>query len=273
MFGCRALYDDGWKAVTYHPIQSDDPGLDAVTWELYDLTTDPSECDDLAAAQPERLASMIERWWAEAERNNVLPLDNRPFSAFVFDRPKAFPDRSRYTYYPGAVAVPEPAAVNVRNRHHRITAYVDVTAQPTGVLLAQGSRLGGWSLFVQDGQLQYVHNYLALRETTIAGPAELAPGAHTLGFAFTRTGEHRGIGTLLVDGVAVGRGEIEAFVPVRFTLLGAGLSCGRDAGLPVSSSYDDELVFTQTLHRVDVEVDGEPYVDAEEEASAAIAQQ
>src|SRR3954454_2334136 len=195
VFGCRALYDDGWKAVTYHPIQADQPGLDAVAWELYDLAADPSECVDLAEAEPERLAAMVERWWAEAERNNVLPLDNRPFSAFVFERPKPFPDRSRYTYYPGPVAVPEPAAVNVRNRHHRITAYVDVTEQPSGVLLAQGSRLGGWSLFVQDGQLHYVHNYLALRETTISGPAALDPGAHTLGFAFTRTGEHRGIGT------------------------------------------------------------------------------
>jgi arylsulfatase len=273
MFGCRALYDDGWKAVTYHPIQSDEPGLDEVAWELYDLTADPSECTDLAAQQPERLSAMIERWWAEAERNQVLPLDNRPFSAFVFERPKAFPDRSRYTYYPGVVAVPEPAAVNVRNRHHRITAYVDVAAQPEGVLLAQGSRLGGWSLFVQDGRLHYVHNYLSLRETTISGPAGLPPGPHTLGFAFTRTGEHRGIGTLLVDDVPVGSRELAHVIPVRFSLVGAGLSCGRDAGLPVTSSYDDEFPFTQTLHRVVVEVDGEPYVDAEEEAAAAIAQQ
>ena len=273
MFGCRALYDDGWKAVTYHPIQVDEPGLDKAAWELYDLSADPSECVDLAAAEPERLAAMVERWWAEAERNAVLPLDNRPFSAFVLDRPKHLPDRSHYTYYPGTVAVPEPAAVNVRNRHHRITAYVEVTGQPQGVLLAQGSRLGGWSLFVQDGRLHYVHNYVALRETTISGPAVLSPGPHTLGFAFTRTADHRGIGTLLVDDVGVASGELLHLTPVRFSLLGAGLSCGRDAGLPVASSYDDEFAFDQTLHRVVVEVDGEPYVDGEEEATAAIAQQ
>jgi arylsulfatase len=169
MFGCRALYDDGWKAVTYHPIQADEPGLDNVTWELYDLTADPSECHDLAAAEPDRLARMVEAWWAEAERHQVLPLDNRPFSAFVLDRPKELPDRAVYTYYPGAVAVPEPAAVNVRNRHHRITAYVETPAQPEGVLIAQGSRLGGWSLFVQGSRLHYVHNYLALRETVLSG--------------------------------------------------------------------------------------------------------
>ena len=48
MFGCRALYHEGWKAVTYHEIQSDEPGLDLVPWELYDLRHDPSECHDLA---------------------------------------------------------------------------------------------------------------------------------------------------------------------------------------------------------------------------------
>ena len=91
MFGCRALYQDGWKAVIYHPIQSDEPGLDVVPWELYDVVADPSETRDLAADEPERLQAMVDRWWEEAERNHVLPLDNRPFSDFVFNRPSAVP--------------------------------------------------------------------------------------------------------------------------------------------------------------------------------------
>jgi arylsulfatase len=273
MFGCRALYDDGWKAVTYHPIQSDDPGLPDATWELYDLRADPSECHDLAEAEPERLAALVELWWREAERNQVLPLDNRPFSAFVTERPSYLPERSRYAYYPARVSVPEPAAVNVRNRNHRITAHVTVDGPCEGVLLAQGSRLGGWSLFVQDGRLRYVHNYVGLRETLIEGPVALAPGEHTLGFAFDRTADHAGTGTLLVDGAAVASGRVTAFTPVRFSLLGAGLSCGRDVGLPVSSSYDDEFPFTGGLSRVVVEVDSEPWVDPEEEAAAVIAAQ
>ena len=73
MLGCRALYQDGWKAVTYQEIQVDEPRLDEAVWELYDLRADPSECHDLAAAEPERLAAMIERWWEEAERHQVLP--------------------------------------------------------------------------------------------------------------------------------------------------------------------------------------------------------
>ena len=89
MLGCRALYQDGWKAVTYQEIQVDEPRLDEAVWELYDLRADPSECHDLAAAEPERLAAMIERWWEEAERHQVLPLDNRPFSELVFQRTPA----------------------------------------------------------------------------------------------------------------------------------------------------------------------------------------
>jgi arylsulfatase A-like enzyme len=274
MFGCRALYDDGWKAVTYHPIQADAPGLDNVAWELYDVRVDRSECHDLAVEQPERLARMVERWWQEAERNEVLPLDNRPFSAFVFERPTTLPARNRYVYYPGPLAVPEPAAVNVRNRSHRITAHVQVGAtQPSGVMLAQGSRLGGWTFYLQDGQLHYLHNFVGLSESHIVADAALEEGDHRLGFAFTKTGEHRGVGALFVDGQEVGRGEVTAFTPVRFSLMGAGLSCGRDVGLPVTTAYDGEHPFDGPLLRVVVEVDGAMWVDPDEEATAAIAQQ
>ena len=271
MFGCRALYDEGWKAVTYHPIQTDAPGLDAVSWELYDVRVDPSECHDLADAQPDRLAAMVERWWQEAERNEVLPLDNRPFSAFVFERPTAIPGRSRYVYYPGPLGIPEPAAVNVRNRDHRITAFVETGDDPPeGVLLALGSRLGGWSFYLRGAALHYVHNYVGIDERTISAPVALTAG---LEFAFTKTGEHRGVCTLAVDGRELATGELPHFTPVRFSLHGAGLSCGRDVGLPVTAAYDDDFPFTGTLARVVVEVDGPPVVDAEEEAAAAVTQQ
>lgn len=274
MFGCRALYDDGWKAVCYHPIQADKPGLDAVEWELYDVRTDRSECHDLAAEHPDRLAAMIERWWDEADRNEVLPLDNRPFSAFVFERPRVVPERRSYVYYPSAVTVPEPAAVNVRNRSHRVTAYVEVSADcPSGVLLAQGCRLGGWTFFVQDKRLHYLHNFVGLEETRVSADLALEPGPHRLEFTFTKTAEHAGIAALGADGVRLADTELRNFTPVRFTLLGAGLSCGRDAGLPVTLDYPTEFPFDGVLHRVVVEVDGEQWVDPETEAAAAIAQQ
>ncbi|HLX88549.1 MAG TPA: arylsulfatase, partial [Acidimicrobiales bacterium] len=162
MFGCRALYHHGWKAVTFHPIQDTSVSFDDDQWELYDVTNDPSECVDLAESHPEKLEEMKQLWWAEATKYQVLPLDNRPFSELVFDRPAAVARRDRYVYYPGCLPVPEAVAVNVRNRDHRITAEFEVLPGPPaeGVLLAQGSGLGGWALYVQRGRPAYVHNYV-----------------------------------------------------------------------------------------------------------------
>src|SRR4029079_10731034 len=162
MLGCRALYQDGWKAVMFHPIQFEAPGLDVAAWELYDVRVDPSETHDLAAEGPERWQAMITRGWEEAERNNVLPLDNRPFADFVFDRPATVPERSTYTYWPGSGMVSEEAAVNTRARDHTITAFVEGDGE--GVLLSQGSLLGGWTLFKRGRTLAYVHNFARWRE-------------------------------------------------------------------------------------------------------------
>src|SRR5262249_40338583 len=96
MFGCRAIYDHGWKAVTYHETQAPRQTCDEDRWELYDVRRDPSECHDLAATEPEKLRALVDRWWAEAGRYQVLPLDNRPFSDLVLERPSAIPQRRRY---------------------------------------------------------------------------------------------------------------------------------------------------------------------------------
>ena len=276
MFGCRALYQHGWKAVLWHAIQFDEPGLDKAPWELYHVEVDPSECHDLAAEEPERLARMVERWWIEAARNNVLPLDNRPFSEWVFERPAGVPPRRRYAYRPGATSVPEAAAVNVRNRSHTITAVVDVPeGGADGVIISQGSLLGGWVLYAVGGRLRYVHNLSALEEHRIEATEPLAPGRHTIVFAFARTADHQGRGTIMVDGAAVASGDIPRFTPNRFSLHGAGLSAGRDAsGLAVTDDYEAPFPFTGTIvGDVVVEVDGVPFSDPEAEVGIAIATQ
>lgn len=279
MFGCRALYLDGWKAVTYHPVQDTSKGFDEDAWELYHVATDPSECRDLSAAEPDRLERMIERWWDEARRYGVLPLDNRPFSELVFDRPRPVPTRSRYVYYPGAAAVPEMAAVNVRNRSHTVRASVEIpntpngTAPVEGVLVAQGSGLGGWALYLTGGRLAYVHNFVSLEEHHVEADDPVPPGHHELGFHFERTGEHRGIGHLLVDGDEVARVDIPRFTLTKFSLTGAGLTCGYGDGLPVTRRYDAPFRFSGGLTEVVIEVDGPPWVDPEEEARDALASQ
>ena len=274
MFGCRALYDAGWKAVTYQEIQVEAPGLEEVVWELYDLRADPSECHDLAAAHPERLATMIDRWWEEAERNGVLPLDNRPFSELVFGRTSSIPSRSQYTYWPGRSPVPENVAVNVRARAHTINAYLTVEPETDvleGVLAVQGSVLGGWSFhLLADGRLCYVHNLLSWRLYRIEAPlVSLAPGDHVLTFRFTPPQAE-----LLVDGVVVASGEIRRSVWSRFSLTGAGLSAGWSPDFsPADGDYRGRFECTATLDRVVIEVDGLPLVDPEQEAQHFLATQ
>jgi arylsulfatase len=139
------------------------------------------------------------------------------------------------------------------------------------VLVAQGSLLGGWTLFVQGGRLRYVHNFLGLRQHRVDAEVDLEAGARTLGFRFTKTGEHQGTGALLVDGRVVAEGEIRGFTPIRFSLTGAGLTCGYDDGLAVVEDYRAPFRFSGTLRRVVVDVEGSPYLDPEGEADVKIA--
>jgi len=277
MFGCRALYDDGWKAVTYHEIQSDEPGLEDAPWELYDLRADPSECHDLAAEQPERLARMIDRWWVEAEANGVLPIDNRPFSEMVFGRPTGVRPRDCYTYWPNRAPVPEAVAVNVRGRPHTVTAHVTVAADgaPTaGALAVQGSVLGGWSFhLLPDGRLVYVHNLSGWHTYRVEAPVSvdgrLAPGDHALSMRFTGPGVD-----LLVDGAVVGSGLVDRTVWSKFSITGAGLTAGWAGDFsPADEDYRGRFEFTGLLHRVEIDVAGEPVVDPESEVADAIASQ
>ena len=261
--------------MTYHRIQSGKPGLDKAPWELYHVAEDPSECHDLAE-EPERLQELIDLWWVEAEQNGVLPLDNRPFSEFVMERPQLLPDRHRYGYRPGAAPVPEAVAVNVKNRTHVVTAEVFVPdGGAEGVVISQGSLLGGWVLFVRDGRLTYIHNLCNWEHHRVEADSALRAGRHTVTFRFDKTGEHQGRGSLLVDGEVVGAGDIPHFTPNRFALAGAGLSVGRDAsGLAVSDDYVAPFPFTgEIIGEVVVEVDGPPFVDPELEAEIAVTTQ
>jgi arylsulfatase len=275
MFGCRALYQDGWKAVTYHPIQDTSVAFADDAWELYHVAVDPSECHDLAAAEPGRLVDLVERWWHEARTYGVLPLDNRPFSDLVFERPRPVAERRRYVYYPDRAAVPEEMAVNVRDRSHVIRATVEVPGgvPAEGVLLAQGSGLGGWSFYLTAGRPAYVHNFASLEEHRVEADERVPPGRHELAFRFERTAPHRGIGHLEVDGVEVASGPIPRFTLTKFSVTGAGLTCGYSDGLPVTRRYSAPFRFTGGLDEVVVEVDGEPFEDPEVAAQEAIGRQ
>jgi hypothetical protein len=274
MFGCRALYHEGWKVVVSHPFVQTDQSFDDDVWELYHVAEDPSECHDLASLHPEKVADLAQRWWAEAGRYGVLPLDNRPMSEWVIERPLSVPPRQEYTYYPGASQVPEVVAPNVRNRSHLITAEVDVPAGDVeGVLIGQGSGLGGWCLYVEQGRLTYTHNVGGIEQHHVRAGAPLTPGQRQLSFRFDLTGEHRGVGVLLVDGAEVARAVIPRFTPGRFSLTGAGVTCGYSGNMPVTEVIVPPFTFTGIIHRVVVRVDGAVTVDAGAEVAAAMMSQ
>jgi arylsulfatase A-like enzyme len=271
MFGCRAIYHRGWKAVVYHPIFDPSVRFDDDAWELYHVDEDVSECHDVAVEHPELLRELVERWWIEAAKYRVLPLDNAPFDRLFGDEQAGDTSRSRYVYYPMAGPVTEEAAVNLRNRSHTITAEVELPDHDVeGMLLAQGSIFGGYAFFVRGRRLHYVHNFAGLHEYRVTSKVELSPGKHTLAFRFDKSAEHRGTGTLVVDGADVGRVDIERFTPTRFSITDEGLCCGYDMGMPVIDEYRPPFRFTGTLRRVVVEVDGGPFVDPTAEAGLSI---
>jgi arylsulfatase A-like enzyme len=279
MLGTRGIWKDGWKAAAIHAPISDRGHFDQDQWELYHVAEDRSESKDLAAEEPEKLKELIDLWFEEAEANDVLPLDDRgPVALTSIQRPQSEPVRDRYVYYPGAAAVPESVAVNVRGRSYKIIADVVLDADAQGVIFAHGSRFGGHSLFIKDRKLTYVYNFLGIPPEQTFTSEELTAGPHTLGVEFVResAGEHgESIGTakLYVDDTVVAEGPMRAQIG-KFTLCGDGLCVGFDSADPVSHQYRNPFPFTGgKLLGVAVDVSGEQYRDLELEAAAMLSRE
>ncbi|MFN8040448.1 MAG: arylsulfatase [Acidimicrobiales bacterium] len=287
MLGSRGIYHDGWKAVTFKPLGAlygdgidPDAPFEDDRWELFHVAVDPTEVHDLADAEPEKLAEMIDLWWAEARAHQVLPLDNRPLAALEAPRPTRIRDRSRYRYFPGAAPVPETVAVNVRNRNHSITVDVVVADDDRGipppiegVLLSQGSALGGWTLFLVDGRLHYEHNLAGAARSLAVADRVIGPGEHRLGVEVVFTADFAATATLQVDGEPAGSIDIALFTPARFSITGSGLTCGYDVGPAVSDRYESPFRCTATIRQAVVDVSGTPYRDLEAELAAILAEQ
>ena len=282
MFGSRAIYDRGWKAVAFHPVgplYDDGLGINAPfeedVWELYHVAEDVSECHDLAVEHPERVAALVERWWEEARRNDVLPLDNRVWWTLVHGKPDRRTPRDRFRYFPGGAPVPEPVAVNVRNRSHRMAVEVAVPEGPpaSGVLLALGSALGGWSLHLLEGRPRYVHNLYGKERHVLAADDVLGPGAHVVEYAFTKDRGLGGTGVLSVDGAVVAEGPIARFTPSGFNGVGVGVTCGYEWGPAVGEGYAAPFPFTGSITRAVVETTGPALRDPMTEIAAILAEQ
>jgi arylsulfatase A-like enzyme len=277
MLGTRGIWQDGWKASALHAPISGKGNFDRDVWELYHVDEDRAESKNLAEEHPEKLQELIDAWFEEADANFVLPLDDRTaIEVLGTERPQAEPPRNRYVYYPDTAPVPEGAAVNVRGRSYKIVADVEVTPESEGVIFAHGSRFGGHTLFIKDGKLNYVYNFLGIKPEQTFTSDTLEPGKRTLGVEFIREGagehgESTGTAKLYVDDKVVAEGPMRAQVG-KFTLSGDGLCVGFDSADPVSRCYPPGFPFTGgQILGVGVDISEEQYLDLEREAAAAFA--
>jgi len=278
MLGTRGMWENGWKAVALHVPFSGKGNFDKDGWELYHVDVDRAESRNLAKEHPEKLQSLIKAWFEEAEKNFVLPLDDRLAPEILAtERPSEEEARERYVYYPGTSAIPESVAVNVRGRSYKILADIEITdPNCSGVIFAHGSRFGGHALFIADRKLQYVYNFLGIKPEQRFVSPELKPGKYTLGMEFIREGagpSHESVGKtkLYVNEKIVAEGPMRAQVG-KFTLSGDGLCVGYDSGDAVSEAYKTPGRFKGgTIKFVGVTTEKAQYLDLEKLAAGALA--
>jgi arylsulfatase A-like enzyme len=276
MFGHRGLWHAGWKAVAFHP-----PGTpyEHDQWELFHLDEDFSETHDLAATYPEKLAALVKLWWEEAEKHNVLPLDDRFRERFVVNANRFHGARKRYVFHAGMGHLPTDVAPDVRSRSYLIEADVHITDACEGVLIAHGDATIGYSLYLQSGYL--VHDMNIGGEHVIVRSAAPVPrGEHRLGVRVRRltrelqptinTGPGLSEFTLLIDGMPAGclESRLGFFNFISWT----GLDIGRDRGSPVSH-YESPFAFTGKLFKVTVTMDDDQMLDGDGVGRAQLARE
>jgi arylsulfatase len=248
MGGHRAMYREGWKAVTRHV-----PGVsfDDDRWELYHVAVDHSECHDLASSNPELLAELIDLWWSDADEYSVLPLDDRGFELFGarFRENSPHPPSRHYTYYPPLNPIPPQAAAGIGGRSWDLDAVIDRPTGAEGVVMAFGTENAGVSLFVQDDRLVFDYNFF--NDHHIVESGEPVPtGPSVIGLRFRR-GKNDADVALTIDGREAGSYHLPVLMRMMSTI---GMSIGRDQGSPVSRRYEGEFAFEGKLERVDIQL-------------------
>ncbi|MET4429624.1 arylsulfatase [Mycolicibacterium sp. 624] len=277
MLSTRGLWHNGWKVSTEHGPMINRGAFDDDRWQLFHTDVDRSEAHDLAAEHPEKVKELSEMWLAEARRNNVLPLNDYGVEGIhALEYKVAPPEDGRYTYYPDTSEVPEASAARTLGSSFKILAEVEFTKASTGVIVSQGSRFGGYTMFVKNGVLSFVYNFLGIApEQKLSCPLP-DPGRHVVGVDFAKNSisdrlEALGAMTLYVDDEAVGRANFRT-QSGHYALCGEGVAVGRDSADPVSTEYSPGFAFTGgRIFKVTFDVGDDAYVDLERRMGAILA--
>ena len=262
--GNRGIYEDGWFAGTLHraPWEREPRRkLQDDIWELYDTTVDFSLANDLAATDPAKLKEMQDLFIQEAIKYRVLPIDDRSMERLnpkIAGRPDLMGDRTTLTLSEGMVGMSENVFINIKNRSLSITADVEIPqGGANGVILAQGGRFGGWSLYLKEGKPTYCYNFLGLQQFTVSAPQALAAGKATIRMNFDYDGGGIGMGgtaTILVNGETAATGRIGRTQAILFAL-DETAGVGEDDATPVTSDYKEhDNSFTGKIFKVVVNV-------------------
>jgi arylsulfatase A-like enzyme len=279
MLGNRAIWYNGWKAVTYHGRQPWENkskwSFDEDKWELYNVEEDFSECRNLADKHPKKLQQLIELWWVEAGKYNVLPLDER-FAERQGAKGQAGKEKKSYTFYSGTVRIPENSAPYFKNRSHSVSAEVEIPeGGAEGPICAIGGIGGGWSLYIKDRKLVYCYNNIG-KYSYLRSSEDVPTGKVTLGFEFEKTGKEKfgagGIARLFINGKQAGELEIPRTVRFLYSM-GESFDIGRDSGTVVTPEYKPRTEFTGKIKKVDINLAGEKHTDPEAEVHKTLAQE
>jgi arylsulfatase len=254
MFGNRAIWADGWKAVTLHakrmpwqlnvtlPFEKDE-------WELYNTAKDFSESTNLADKHPEKLAELKKMFEEEAWKYNVYPLYDDMITRVARQQDRLFGDKKEYVYFaPGAIRIAEKASAPVKNRSHTITTTIDYKGHEEGVIAAVGGMTGGFTMFIKEGRLYYDYNFLDGVFYTLVSPP-LQEGKNDLKFNFIKTKEFGGTGELFVNGKKVAEQNMPRMHISTYSLAET-FDIGRDTGTQVSRIYHDPFPFNGKLDKV-----------------------
>ncbi len=287
MFGNRGIYFKGWSAVTKHKtpwilVGGDPPAFDDDIWELYDGSTDWTQANDLSTQMPERLHELQRLWLIEATKYNVIPLDDRTGERLNPDlagRPTLIRGNSQLLF--GSMGrLSESSVVNVKNKSFSVTADIVIPESGAeGVIIAQGGRFGGWTLYAKDSRLKFTYNVLGIREFAVTASEPLPVGEHQVRMEFSYDGGGLAKGgdvTLYHDGTAVGKGRVEQTQPMIFSA-DETTDVGREAGTPVTADYTTEgSRFTGRVRWVQIDLGSDDhghFIDPDERVRVAMSRQ